>query len=108
MDRDVALRQHRHAGNTARLEVMQMDMQQRRVGFGDAAAQRRLDQVDVIEPGGAMQIDDQMNAGAEHALADSKMVMAAVIDDRLDHGNLGNLRVFLSGGAWYVQALIRS
>ncbi len=74
----------------------------------DAAAQRRLDQVDVIEPGGAMQVDDQMNAGAAHALADGKMVMTIVLDDRLDDRDLGNLRVFLSGGARDVQALIRS
>ena len=44
----------------------------------DAAAQRRLDQVDVVEPGGAVQIDDQMHAGAAHALADGEMVVTIV------------------------------
>jgi hypothetical protein len=49
-----------------------------------------------------------MNASTTHALADGEMIVAIVFDDRLDDGNLGNLRVFLSGGARNVQALIRS
>ena len=50
VDRDVALGQHRDAGDPAvRLEVMQVDVQQRRARGGDAAAQRLVDQVDVVE-----------------------------------------------------------
>ena len=49
VDRDVALGQHRHAGDAVRLEMVQMDVQQRRARRIDAAAQRRLDQIDVVE-----------------------------------------------------------
>src|SRR3546814_7136469 len=44
VDRDVRLRQHRHAGNTVvRREMMQVDVQQRRLGRLDAFAQSVLD-----------------------------------------------------------------
>jgi hypothetical protein len=88
--------------------MVQVDVQQRRAGGSHATAQRRLDQIDVIETSGAMQIDNQMHAGATHAIAIGEMIVTLVIDDRLDDRDLGNLRVFLSGGAWIPQALIRS
>ena len=40
-----------------------MDVHERRVRRLDAAAQRRLDMIDVVKPLGAVQIDDQMHAG---------------------------------------------
>ena len=54
---------------------------------GDAAAQRRLDQVDVVEALGVVQIDDQMHAGAAHAVAHGEMILALLepapaVDDR--------------------------
>ena len=58
-----------------------------------ASTQRRsvvLDQVDVVEPLGAVQIDDQMHAGAAHAVADREMVLTLVVDRR-DDRDLGNL-----------------
>ena len=82
MDRDVALRQHRDAGDAARLEVMQMDMQKRRARGFDAAPQRRLDMLDVVEPLGAVQIDDQVHAGAAHAVANGKVVFGQFLGQR--------------------------
>ncbi len=76
VDGDVALRQHRDAGDAARLEMMQMNMQQRRLGGFDAAPQRRFDVLDVVQALGAVQIDDQVDAGAAHAFADGEMIVA--------------------------------
>src|ERR1700735_3349519 len=73
MDGDMALRQHRDAGDATRLEVVQVDMQKRRACCFDTATQRRFDMYDVVEPLGAVQIDDQMHAGATAGAADSEV-----------------------------------
>ena len=87
----------------ARLEMVEVDVQQRRAGRGDAAAQRLIDVIDVVEMLRVVQIDDQMHAGAAHAVADHEVVLAVVNDSR----NSRRL-VFLSGGTWDPQALVRS
>ena len=74
----MALRQHRHAGHTARLEVMQVDMQERCARGFNAPPQRRLDVLDVIEPLGAVQVDDQMHAGEADAVTYGEVVLAIV------------------------------
>src|SRR6202140_2069937 len=84
VDGDVALRQHSHAGDAVRLEVVQVDVQQCRLGGIDAAPQRRLDVVDVVGPRGAVQIDDQVRAGATHAVADREVIVAIVRRRRRD------------------------
>src|SRR4029077_9334505 len=83
--------------------MMQMDVQQRGAGRGDAAPQRFIDVIDVVEMPGVVEIDDQVHAGAAHAIADHEMVLAVVNDSR----NCRRL-VFLSGGTWDPQALVRS
>ena len=80
--------------------MVQVDVQQRRAGGVDAAAQRRLDQVDVVEALGPVQVDDQMHACATHAVADREMIVALLDRRRRDHGNLIFFGVSLSGGAW--------
>ena len=55
-----------------------MCKQRRARGF-DAAPQRRLDMLDVVEPLGAVQIDDQMHAGAAHAVANGKMILRMIL-----------------------------
>ena len=63
-------------GHAVRLEMMQVDMQQRRARRVDAAAQRRLDVIDVVEALGVVEVDDQMHAGAAHAVAVGEMILA--------------------------------
>src|SRR6185369_17834579 len=72
------------------------------------AALSFLAMLDVVDIFGAVEVDDQMHAGAAHALADGKMVLTIIVGDWLDDRDLGNLLVSLSGGAWKSQALIRS
>ena len=84
---------------------MQVNVQQGRLRGVDAAAQRRLDEVDIVEPLGSMQIDDQMHASATNAVADGEVACAAFACRRLDHGNV---RDSSSGGTWTPQALPRS
>src|SRR5579862_240775 len=62
--------------------------------------------VDVVEPLGAVQIDDQVGAGATHAVADREMIVALVRRRRRDF-EFG-FSCFRSGGAWSPQALHRS
>jgi hypothetical protein len=52
---------------------------------------------------GIVEIDDQVHAGAAHAIADHKVVLA-VIDDSRNWSRLD----LLSGGTWDPQALVRS
>jgi hypothetical protein len=49
-----------------------------------------------------------MHAGATHAISVGEMIMTLDFYDRLDDRDLGNLRVFISGGARISKALIRS
>src|SRR5580704_3798651 len=79
MDGDVTFGQHGHAGHAVWLEMMQVDVQQRRGCGAYAAAQRGLDVLDVIEPLGTVQIDDQMHAGAADAVTNRKMVLAVLV-----------------------------
>src|SRR5262249_18812430 len=69
------------------------------------AAQRRLDQTDVVEALGPVQIDDQVHAGAAHAVANGEMAFAPLGRVALNHGDVSDV---LSGGAWSCQALPRS
>src|SRR5215468_3220116 len=81
--------------------------------------------IDIIKPLGAMQIDNQMHAGATDAFANRKVVLGWVLGQILGCKVLGALRgrrsrhfqfgfaVFLpgsacSGSAWVAQALHRS
>ena len=82
---------------------MQVNVQQGRARSGDAAAQRLVDVIDVVEVLRVVQVDDQMHASAKHAVADHEVVLAVVDDSR----NSSRL-VFLSGGTWDPQALVRS
>src|ERR1700728_600427 len=111
MDGNVALRQHRHPGNPARLEMMQVNMQKRGAGRFDTAPQRRLDMLDVVKTLGAVQIDDQMHSRAAHAVARGEMIFAIALASHLRcRGRHFRLRlpVILSGGTWDPQALRRS
>ena len=67
---------------------MQVDVQQRRAGRGHAPAQRRLDVVDVVEPLRAVEIDDQMRAGAAHAVAHAEMIGAILVGFRRDQAGV--------------------
>src|SRR5690606_17202026 len=83
------------------LEMMQVNMQQRRARRLDAVPQRRLDMRDVVQPFGIVQIDDEMRAGAAHPVPHHEMIVTLIFDDgRYD-------RVLLSGGTWSPQALDR-
>src|SRR5262245_1095870 len=108
MDRDVALGEHGHAGDTAvRLEVVQVHVQQRGAGGGDAAAQRVLDVIDVVQPIGLVEVDDEMRAGAPHPVPHHEMIVALLGPYRsggLARGARADRRVFLSGGTWGPQA----
>src|SRR5262249_29427305 len=79
MDRDMALRQHGDPCHAAGLKMVQVNVQERRARGFNAAPQRRFDMIDIIEPFGAVQIDDQMNAGAANAVANGEMVLARKI-----------------------------
>ena len=79
MDGDVALGQDGNAGHATWLKMMQVNVQERRAGGFNAAPQRRLDVIDIIEPFGAVQIDNQMYAGAANTVANGKMVFARKI-----------------------------
>jgi hypothetical protein len=88
------------------LKVVQVDMQQGCAGCGDAAPQRRLDMLDVVEALCAMQIDDQMRAGTADTIANHEVVMALI---RRQSCNVEfRLLDFRSGGTWGTQALSRS
>ena len=63
--------------------MVQVDVQQRRLRGIHAAAQRRLDQIDVVEAFGPVQIDDEMHAGATHAVAHGEMILALLGRRRL-------------------------
>ena len=70
---------------------------------GDAPAQRFVDMIDVVEVLRVVEIDDQMHAGATHAVARDEVILTIVYDSR------SRCRlVFLSGGTWDPQALVRS
>jgi hypothetical protein len=72
-----------------------------------ASTQRRLDMIDVVEPLGAVQIDDQMHAGAAHALAQCKMIGPIIRRHWSCDFELGFL-CFVSSGTWDPKALRRS
>ena len=103
----MALGEHGDAGYAVRLEVMQMDMQERRACRLNAAAQRGLDVIDVIEVLRLVEIDDQMHAGATYAVADGEMILTILHRRWRRYCEFG-LPVFLSGGTWDPQALPRS
>jgi hypothetical protein len=82
--------------------MVQMDVQQRRAGSGDALAQRFLDPVDIVEAFGLIEIDDQMDARAADTIPFDEVVFTLVQNSRSDR------LVILSGGTWDPQALVRS
>src|SRR5205814_6617120 len=86
------------------LEVMQVEVQQRRASGGDATAQRLLDHVEVVEPARVVDVDDEMNAGAAHAVPDDEVIVARVRDDSSNRDR----PMLLWGGTWDTQALPRS
>jgi hypothetical protein len=104
VDRDVTLGQHCDPGHAAIwLEMMQMDMQQRRTCGSDAAAQRLVDMIDIVEMLRVVKIDDEMHAGATHSVSRYEVILALARNWR----SCCRL-VFLSGGTWDPQALVRS
>src|SRR3954453_19293 len=72
VDRDMALGQHCNPGYTIRLEMVDVNMQERRLRGVHAAAQCCFDQIDVVETLGSMQIDDEVYACATHAVANGE------------------------------------
>jgi len=91
---------------------MQVNVQECRAGGFNAAPQRCLDVIDIIEPFGAVQIDNQMNAGAPNTVANGEMVFARKILPAFCRRGSGyfqfDLAVFLTSGTWSAQALHRS
>src|SRR5690606_9516698 len=75
----------------------------------DAADQRALDMVDLVEPLGLVEIDDQVHAGTAHAVPDHEMIVDELLREGIFAWNFGAARhkgraIFLSGGAWCPQA----
>jgi hypothetical protein len=85
--------------------MMHMDVQERRLRCIHAAAQRRLDKVDIVKTFCAVQVDDQVHAGTSHAVAQSKMIVT--LADRYDHrSGYRHGHRLSSGSAWIAQTLI--
>src|SRR2546423_8237052 len=86
---------------------MQMQVQQRGAGSADGSAQRLVDMIDVVEPFGLVEVDDEMRARASYAVPHHKMIVALL---RLCRASGFELRgvddreFFLSGGTWGPQA----
>src|SRR5690606_33730493 len=67
--------EHRHAAHAAiRLERVQVNVQERRSGGLHAVHERLLDVLEVIEPLGLVEVDDQMRARAFHPIDLDEMV----------------------------------
>ena len=60
------------------VEMMQVDVQEGRTGSLHAAHQRRLDVSDVVQPLAAVEVDDQVGAGATHAVAKHQVLVVAM------------------------------
>ena len=79
MDRDVAFRQHRHARHAAiGREMVEVDVEKRRLRHLDATAERRLDMGEIVQTARADQVDDQMRAGKALAVALDEEIGALV------------------------------
>src|SRR5262249_51418048 len=98
--------QHRHAGDPAvGLEVMQMNVQQGRIGGSDAPPQRLVDVVDIVEPLGTVEIDNEMRACTTHPVPHHEMIVPLLGPDvSLDQLGRYDRFGFLSGGTWGPQA----
>ena len=84
VDRDVAFRQHQHAADAAiGAEVVEVAVQDRRVGCFGRITQRTVDQLRIGQVGGAPQIQQQMRAGELHAVLLDEIVL--LIDPRSEH-----------------------
>src|SRR6185369_1915793 len=105
MDRNMALRQYRDPGHAVRLEVVHVDMQQGRLRGVHTTPQGRLDQIDVVEAFGPVQIDNEMDPGTTHAVTNGEVVLAIFGRRRLHDRNVSDI---LSGGGWIFRALPRS
>jgi hypothetical protein len=81
--------------------MVNMDVQKSRARRINGAAQRRLDQINVVKILGTVQVDDEMYASAPHSIALSEMVIAFLRAHHDAHG-------LPSGGACRPLALIRS
>jgi hypothetical protein len=91
--------------------MMEVNMEQCCARGLDATPQCRFDMVDVVKTLGAVQVDDQVDAGAADAVAGGEMIERLVGRSRRRYLELG-LSLFLSrgasGGTWDPQALRRS
>jgi len=84
--------------------MMDMNVKERGTRGLDAAPQRHLDMIDVIQVIGLVDVDDEMNARATHAIPDNEMIVARICGVRSRH----DTGVLSSGGTWRPQALPRS
>ena len=98
----MALGQYRDPGHAVRLEVVHVDMQQGRLRGVHTTPQGRLDQIDVVEAFGPVQIDNEMDPGTTHAVTNGEVVLAIFGRRRLHDRNVSDI---LSGGGWYPQVI---
>src|SRR3546814_16270115 len=77
--------------------MMQVDVQQRRLGRLDAFAQSVLDVGEIVDALGAPKVDDKMRSGETLAVALNKEVLALLVSDES-----GGVLFFRFGGAWVV------
>src|SRR3546814_16379834 len=83
--------------------MMQVDVQQRRLGRLDAFAQSVLDVGEIVDALGAPKVDDKMRSGETLAVALNKEVLALLVSDES-----GGVLFFRFGGAWVVVKSIHS
>jgi hypothetical protein len=74
------LRQYGDTGNAAiRLEMVHMDVQQRRLAIAHRIAKRLLHTRNVVEILRVPEIDDQVRASESFAIADDEVVFASAV-----------------------------
>src|SRR3546814_16519248 len=77
--------------------MMQVDVQQRRLGRLDAFAQSVLDVGEIVDALGAPKVDDEMRSGDTHAVVHNQEVLAILVSDES-----GGFLFFYFGGALVV------
>src|SRR3546814_16380899 len=77
--------------------MMQVDVQQRRLGRLDAFAQSVLDVGELVDALGAPKVDDKMRSGETLAVSLNKEVLALLVSDES-----GGVLFFRFGCAWVV------
>jgi hypothetical protein len=96
VDGDVRLGKNRDSGNsTVRREVMQVDVQKGGACHLHASPERVLDVLQIVEPFGSNEIDDQMSARVTDPIALTEKVLAHLSVGREAPGKL----FFRLGGA---------